>query len=462
MKKIKLSWKNERITFVWPEHPLVIAGDKILEKIVSHIEEKKELSLIVEHLVKKYNVSEIEASEYVKNILQTMEKAEVCGERTPKSVKKNSMFEEQNNLAMATLNITKKCNLKCFHCYAETGKNCGLREMNKTEIEKAVFNLSRSIVRDPKLLILSGGEPTLKKEKLKIAVEAAGKTDLNIRLNTNGHGVDNDLAKFLSDKQVLVQVSLDGPNEKINSLLRGSKSAFFEAVSAIKKLVQANCRTRISCTIHSGNVNEIPAMICLAEDLGVEQFTTSSLVAIGNALRNDLKTVEYKEEFDILYSAVKSSVARQKMTKSTLLAETINAIRAGIHFTYCGTGSCTCCIDADGSVYPCINMARDEYRVGNIVDGQFAKLWDKSQILKSLRSLNVETINQKCADCYFRFFCGAYCRGETLEAGKNINSPYVRCNEWKRGIIKIMSILSETPDIYFFGEDPYKGVMHRE
>jgi len=462
MKRIKMSWKNRGIAFFWPDYPFVIAGNEILEKIIFSFIEKRDVSSIVEYLTKKYKASETEACGYVKNIHEIMEKVGVCNDGRFKPINNIGVSHDQNNLAMATLNITRECNLKCNHCYAEAGKSSDRNEMSETEIENAIIDLSNLLVREPRLLILSGGEPTLKKEKLKMAVEAANKAGLNIRLNTNGHAVDDDLAKFLSEKKVLVQVSLDGSNEKTNSLLRKSRSAFFEAISAINRLVAANCRTRISCTVHSGNVNEIPSMICLAEDLGVEQFTTSSLVAIGNALRKGLKAVEYKEEFEILYSAVKSNPDRQKMTKSTLLAETINAIRAGIRFTYCGTGSCTCCIDADGNIYPCINMARPEYRVGNIVNGKFSDLCGNSQILKSLRNLNVETINRECSVCDFRFFCGAFCRGETLAAGKNINSPYVRCKEWKRGIIKIMSILSESPDIYFFGEDPFKGVMHRE
>ena len=203
-------------------------------------------------------------------------------------------------------------------------------------------------------------------------------------------------------------------------------------------------------------------MIELAQSLGAEQFTTSNLVIIGNALQNNLQPVEFNQEFAVLYNAVKLSVEKQVMTRSTLLGETINAIRAGIRFTYCGTGCCTCCIDADGSIYPCINMIRDDYRIGNIIDSDFELIWQHSPILKKLRNLDVDTINATCHKCIFRYFCGAYCRGETLEAKQTITAPYVRCKSWKKGLIKILDFISETPDIYNLSSDPYLGVLHRE
>lgn len=107
-------------------------------------------------------------------------------------------------------------------------------------------------------------------------------------------------------------------------------------------------------------------------------------------------------------------------------------------------------------------MARDKYLVGNITTSKFSTMWQESQILRELRSLNVNTLNQKCSQCDFRYFCGGYCRGETIASGKSVMFPYIRCSEWKRGITKILSILSESPDIYCLGEDPYKGVVHRE
>lgn len=464
MKKKILNWKNQNVTVFWPDYPFVIAGNEVLVNIINAIESNDDLRVLSNYLADKFKVDFKDAEQYIKNIQSALNETGVLANKV-KSLKNNAdkklQSVDENNLAMATVNVTRKCNLKCRHCYAGGGRE-KIEEMTTDGIKKVVSNLGMLIIKEPRLLILSGGEPTLEREKIKTAIETARQYELNLRLNTNGVNMDKDFARYLADNEVLVQVSLDGHNEETNKVLRGTLRAFNDAVSAVKQLVSAGCRTRISCTIHSGNVYGIPKMLDMAEDLGVEQFTTSSLVNIGNALMNDVNPVEYKEEFDILYNAVKGNEKRQRMTKSTLFAETVNAIRAGIKFTYCGTGQCTCCVDSDGSLYPCINLVRKDFNIGNILRSNFPDLWKNSSQLHELRSLNVDSLNAQCSDCDFRYFCGGYCRGETIASGGNLNSPYYRCTEWKRGIIKIMNVLSADPNIYYFGEDPYKGVMHRE
>jgi radical SAM protein with 4Fe4S-binding SPASM domain len=332
--------------------------------------------------------------------------------------------------------------------------------MSPEDLEVAIGVLGRLIANPPRLLVISGGEPTSRDTKLKTAIVAARKNGLNPRLNTNGYSLNSSVAEFLAEHDVLTQVSLDGVDPQTHALLRKAEDAFERTLSAIERLTSHGVRVRISFTVHSGNAHQIPAMLNLADGLGVEQVVTSSLVGVGNALLNNLKPVEFADEFAILYNAVKDSPSRQRMTRSTLLAETISAIRAGIRFTYCGTGLSTCCVDADGSVYPCINMVRAPFKGGNICDKDFPEKW--GALWPGLRNLDVDSMNPQCARCFCRYFCGAYCRGETLESGKGIRDPYVRCSSWKKALIRVFDYLSQTPDIFAFEDDPIEAIIHRE
>jgi len=457
VKKVRFRWKDGRVTFLWPDHPLVIAGNMPLDIVLQQFENNIDEQDISRNIASQFQLDIGDTRTYAHHIIKTIE---TINDNSVNSVLRN----DHHSLSMATLNLTRKCNLECEHCYNRSKGSVESRyeEMSLQQIGKAVAILGKTIEHEPKLLIISGGEPTLEIKKVETAISTAREYGLKPRLNTNGYFITDKLSKILSSNNVLVQVSLDGKDAETNALLRKKIDAFDVAISAIKRLVNNGCRVRISCTTHSLNVNQIPEMIDLAQSLGAEQFITSNLVVIGNALRNNLQPVEFNQEFTILYNAVKSSVEKQRMTRSTLFGETINAIRAGIKFTYCGTGCCTCCVDADGSIYPCINMIRNDYCVGNIIDSNFESIWRHSPILNNLRNLDVDTINVVCRKCIFRYFCGAYCRGETLEVGQVINSPYIRCKSWKRGLIKIFDFLSETPDIYNLNSDPYLGVLHRE
>jgi len=463
MKLIKLKWANDRISLLWPDHPLLMAGDKSLEFVIDCLDERISNKNIASKLASNTEFNLEETTAYVNQITNALQESGVTqGGKHQQLYKEGEEVPSSNDLAMATLNLTRKCNLKCNHCYAEGGNKQHKKEIPIEELPIIIDRLSKIITRAPRLFIISGGEPTIERDKLEVAVAEASKNGLNVRLNTNGFFMDDTLAAFLAEHKALTQVSLDGINAETNALLRGRLDAHEVAVKAIKKLVNAGCRTRISFTVHSANYLQLPDMISFAQNLGVEQFTTSSLVGLGSALKNDLQPIGFNKEFTTLYRAIQNSKEKQRMTRSTLLAETITAIRAGVRFTYCGTGCCTCCIDSDGNLYPCINMVRKGFSAGNVIESEISALWEDSPIFKQLRLLNVDTMNESCKNCAFRYFCGGYCRGETIESGKKITDPYVRCASWKRGLTKIMDFLSETPDLYDFGEDPLIGVFHRE
>lgn len=458
-KRIVFPWKNGRRTILWPDHPLVMAGSEVLPFIVNQLSDSIDPDIAVRNAAQEFGLEESELKPYVESISAALEESGVLRESI---IQQKPAEFQQVGLSMATLNLTRECNLSCQHCYANqpTVPPSPATEMSPEDLEVAIGVLGKLIAHPPRLLVVSGGEPTLRDTKLETVIAAARKSGLNPRLNTNGYSLNSSAAEFLAEHDVLTQVSLDGVDAQTHALLRRAEDAFERTLSAIKLLTRHGVRVRISFTVHSGNAHQIPAMLTLAEQIGVEHVVTSSLVEVGNALVNNLKPVEFAEEFAVLYNAVKDSPLRQRMTRSTLLAETIAAIRAGIRFTYCGTGLSTCCIDADGSVYPCINMVRTPFKGGNICDKDFPEKW--SALWPGLRSLDVDSINPQCARCFCRYFCGAYCRGETLEAGKSIRAPYVRCSSWKKALIRVFQYLSETPDIFAIDDDPLEAMIHRE
>jgi len=456
-KRVRFKWKNGRVTHLWPDYPLVIAGNEILTNVIEDIEKEIPKELVINKIATEFTLPIEEVRQYVTSVADAIGAASRLVEETPGT---NHKATSGGGLCMATLNLTRKCDLRCTHCYAGAGQS--MKELSSAQTRESIIKLARLIKNDPKLLILSGGEPTIAIEKLKIAVLTARECGLHPRLNTNGQSINESTAHFLAENEVLTQVSLDGLDPETNALIRGSMAAFDKTIAAIKLLQNVGCRTRISFTVHSENIHQIPGMLSLAESLGVEQVVTSNLVTIGNAKTSVLKSVTHKEEFRILYEAVRLSKARQKMTRSTLLGETIGAIRAGIRFTYCGTGHSTCCVDADGAVYPCINIMRPEYHRFNVTDENFPQVFELPETWPDLRTLDVDSLNPQCARCVCRYFCGGYCRGETLSCGKSLTDPYVRCASWKRGIYAVFDILSETPDIYDLEREPLSAIMHRE
>lgn len=453
-KRIDFNWQEGRVTYLWPDYPLVIAGQQPLRVLIEQLDAGDDIDGIISNLAQMFQADVEEVRSYVLGIVQTLDSLETLKPS-------DEGLDVNNSLAMATLNVTRSCNLRCVHCYAGDSTVRKSEELTIEQIRSIVTALSNRITRAPKLLIISGGEPTLVPDKLRMAVLTARECGLTPRLNTNGYKLDDELADFLAKNEVLVQVSIDGSTQESHNLLRGTGDSFAVALTAVKRLVDKGCRIRISCTTHKGNVEQIPDMIDMVRQLGAEQFITSNLVKIGRAFKNDLQPVSFEEEFVILYNTVKDNREKQKMTRSTLLAETVSAIRAGIKFTYCGTGCCTCCVDFNGQIYPCINMMRSDYCAGDLRTTDLTTAWTSSSVLQQLRTLSVDTMNRACSKCIFRYFCGGYCRGETIEATGKLTALYARCKAWKQAITRILVFLSETPDLYDF-QEPYVGGLHHE
>ena len=108
-------------------------------------------------------------------------------------------------------------------------------------------------------------------------------------------------------------------------------------------------------------------------------------------------------------------------------------------------------------------MVNEKYKIANLLNVKFLnEIWNTSEIISHLKKLSVDNINQECSKCVFRYFCGAYCRGETLSGGGSISDPYIRCKEWKQALIYVLEILCETPDLYYFNRSSEAEMMERE
>lgn len=451
----RFEFDKDYVAYIWPDHPLVLAGTIILDDVVKGIESGLEKEKISRKISSKYNINYEEVEDYVYNIVNSIEIA--------KSTQKKAVDLLNIEVSMATFNITSLCNMRCKHCYASVGDKLIVNELTEKDIEVIIKKLSKFVKHSPRLLILSGGEPTLCLNKLIYAINTAYKYGFNVRLNTNGMIITDALIDTLKSCNVLTQISIDGATAKSHALLRGSEDSYYAAIKTVDRLIKSGCRVRISMTTHKDNYKEIPKAFENAIECGAEQFITSNLVLTGEAKKNGLLPIELKEEFEILYNFVKNDKQLQLMTKSTLLAETINAIRAGVKFINCGTGICTCCVDSDGSIYPCINMVNEEYRITNLLNEKsLDEIWNESPIINKIKDLSVDNINLQCPKCVFRYFCGAYCRGETMSAGGSINDPYIRCIEWKQALIYVLRILCETPDLYYFNRNSELEMMERE
>src|SRR4030066_70309 len=97
-------------------------------------------------------------------------------------------------------NITKRCNLKCRHCYLNASElEHGEGELSTGDAMKVIDEIAS--VNHQAMLIFTGGEPLLRNDCLELTSYAAGK-GLMVVIGTNGTLLDDSIVKEMIKRGV--------------------------------------------------------------------------------------------------------------------------------------------------------------------------------------------------------------------------------------------------------------------
>ena len=81
----------------------------------------------------------------------------------------------------AFIELTSNCNLKCKHCYNNSG--ISIKEIDEKLLERLVKDLDTNLVTS---VTISGGEPLLYSQLNELLKFIAENTSMKVALNTNG------------------------------------------------------------------------------------------------------------------------------------------------------------------------------------------------------------------------------------------------------------------------------------
>lgn len=169
-----------------------------------------------------------------------------------------------------------------------------------------------------KYLSILGGEPLIC-EGLDEILHEAKNCGLTVFITTNGTLMNDDVVDILLKNEIYtILVSLEGPTEQSNDIIRGTGS-FKKATENLKKLTSRikrdnlNIVTGISTTLTKSNMDELIKMPKLANDLGVQKLVFSSFVERVN-IRN---YTELKGECDSGYFSSFVNVKKMSTNRST-------------------------------------------------------------------------------------------------------------------------------------------------
>lgn len=179
-------------------------------------------------------------------------------------------------------NLIRRCNLACKHCYTTSADSHFPGELTTQDVFGVMDDLYAFGVR---VLILSGGEPLLRKD-IHIIAQRAKDMGFYVGLSSNGVLIDHITVGEIADTGYdYVGISLDGLRDT-HDAFRRSQGSFDAALRGVRLCREHGIKVGLRFTLTRDNHRDFPAMLNLMEAEEVDKFYLSHLNYGGRGNRN--------------------------------------------------------------------------------------------------------------------------------------------------------------------------------
>jgi len=305
-----------------------------------------------------------------------------------------------NTPPLIWLELTRRCNLTCSHCYIDGG-DARENEMPTSEFYRLLDEFADMGVW---AVAFTGGEPTLHPDFANL-VRHARKRGLLVGIATNGMFLTPDLLDSLPRDGVIISVSLD------NLHVDGNRD-FQVATKAILKSQASGFLTNIMTNSNSTNIHQLGSLMGWAEAHGVSvrsvPFSPLGRGKQHRYLENSTDDVELAAKFWMRECEWEHEYHKKAGLCVGLIFN--YGLSLGYMTRRCSSGRFLCYISADGTVYPCTMCAGEQIlSPGNVRNRPFADFW-RSQW--DIRNYSWDNFKETCNGCVVndpRYYCSARC-----------------------------------------------------
>lgn len=357
----------------------------------------------------------------------TVEQSDVLRyQNDSKSIPSHLLQFSKDKKPVVVWNITRRCNLKCLHCYSQSEDKEYENELTTEECKKVIDNLAEFEVP---VILFSGGEPLLRKDIVELASYAVEK-EIRAVISTNGTLITEDIAKELKDAKIsYIGISIDGM-ERVNDKFRGVKGAFQKAINGVRICKKLGIKVGLRFTINKFNYKEVPDIFKLIVDEDIPRICFYHLVYSGRGselVDKDLSHKKTREIVDFIIDETKrlfdAGIHKEVLTVDNhtdgvylylrLMKE--NPKRAeevyellkynGGNNSGIGIG----CIDWFGNVHP--DQFWTHYSLGSVRNRIFSEIWmDESDKVMRILKNRKGNIKGRCVKCHHFEICNGNLR----------------------------------------------------
>ena len=360
-------------------------------------------------------------------------------------------------------NLIRRCNLTCKHCYSISADKDFPGELTTQEVYTVMDDLKGFHVP---VLILSGGEPLLRPDIFDISRRAKA-MGFYVGLSTNGTLIDegniDDIAAVGYD---YVGISIDGLRDT-HDRFRRLDGAFDASLRGIRLCHDRGIKVGMRFTLTQDNAHELPPLLQLMEDEGVDKFYLSHLNYAGRGNINrktDVLLDTTRRAMDLLFDTCWDYVQRGLHKEFV----TGNNDADGVYLLYWirkhfpekeahlraklaqwggnSSGVNIANIDNLGIVHP--DTFWWHYPLGSVRDRPFSQIWpDTSDPLMAGLKANPRVIKGRCGACQYFDVCGGNTRvrAHQLTGDPWAEDPACYLTDEEIGVSGIGERLKNTP-----------------
>ncbi len=340
-------------------------------------------------------------------------------------------------------NVTRRCNLKCVHCYAHAGNENFPDELSTEEGKVVLDDLARFGVP---VVLFSGGEPLMRPDLVELA-DYAVKKGMRAVISTNGTLITRPVAQELKKVGLsYVGISLDGL-EEINDRFRGVKGAFRKALEGITACQEAGIKVGLRFTMNRLNVKEIPSIFDILEERDIPRVCFYHLVYAGRGsklIEEDLSHEETRKAVDLIIDRTADLHRRGKpkevltvdnhadgpyvylrmlKEKSPRAADVLELLKMNEGNS---SGRGIGCISWDGVVHADQFWRHESF--GNVRERPFSEIWSdlSNPLMKQLKDKK-QYVTGRCAGCRWLDVCGGNFRVRAEAVTGDLWAPDPAC-----------------------------------
>ena len=200
------------------------------------------------------------------------------------------------------LKLLYDCNEDCIFCTEKVNERDRIKYMGFVEVKALIDEYSKE---ENVFLVLTGGEPTIRNDIIKIIRYARKKKIKNIAMQTNGVRFADKIFthKLVQAGLTFVSVTLAGHNAAIHDAQTNLKGSFEKTMRGIKNLVNSGIRVMAYVVVSNSNFREIDklAEMLVKEFPKLEQIQLTMPCVSGGALANFYEVVP---QFSLSYKYV--------------------------------------------------------------------------------------------------------------------------------------------------------------